>query len=446
MADDRMWEETGDNALARLAKSSQELALALADAERDLALARSANEPREQTAQETLASVSSTPPASSPRPTGALGRLRQTLAWPVRRLLDPRFRGLARQIDEKQLELFDRLDRLRAEDLRLNHERIAGQTRLVAMLEQESAASYGLSSALVELQELVKSEKELVEESTAVLGSTLAGVRSDTDAIATTLGGLSNELAEIRSAGAGALLVGSSVEHLDEGTARLLDFAESHSGFAAQRLLWFNPPVALRHVQGSVEVAGVNERIAEIPFAFRALSRVPRGSSILDVGATESTLSLSLASLGYSVTAIDPRPYPIRHPNLEVVVGEVQRWSPTSTFDAIVCLSTIEHVGLGAYGDQRASGRPDLEVMAKLREVSRPDTVLVLTTRFGRASRNWLERTYDAAEFQELLDGWEIEESVVVRRDDGTTWTPDGPTRSTPEDEAVIMVVGRRGR
>lgn len=365
-------------------------------------------------------------------------RTARLVAWPVRRLLDPRFQGLTRQIDQKQLDLFDRLDQLRTESLRLNHEQTAGQTRLAALLEQEYAASYGLSGALVELQTLVKSEKELVEETTAVLGSALAGVRASTDEIATML--------ESLSARAGGLLVGATVEHLDAGNARLLGYAESPSGFAAQRSLWFNPPIALRYAAGSVEIAGINERIAEVPFVYRALSRVPPGASILDVGATESTVSLSLASLGYSVTAIDPRPYPLRHPNLEVVVDELQRWPAARTFDAIVCLSTIEHVGLGAYGDRRAPGRADLEAMAKLRELSRPGTVLVFTTRFGTASTSWLERTYDPQAIEELLAGWTIEESIVIRRRDGTTWAPEDASTSAADGESVIMIVARLGR
>ena len=46
------------------------------------------------------------------------------------------------------------------------------------------------------------------------------------------------------------------------------------------------------------------------------------------MGASESTVALSLASLGYEVTAIDPRPYPFDHPRLRVVVGNVEDWDP----------------------------------------------------------------------------------------------------------------------
>jgi hypothetical protein len=51
-------------------------------------------------------------------------------AWPIRRVLDPRFGGLATQIDEKHLDVARRLDlierelaALRSDMLNLNHER-----------------------------------------------------------------------------------------------------------------------------------------------------------------------------------------------------------------------------------------------------------------------------------------------------------------------------------
>jgi 2-polyprenyl-3-methyl-5-hydroxy-6-metoxy-1,4-benzoquinol methylase len=347
------------------------------------------------------------------------------------------------QLDRKQLDLFDRLDQLRSESLRLNHEQNAGQTRLVALAEQELQATGGVTGALDSLHDLARAQRELIAETGTVLGSALTGVRSDTEASATTLERLAAEVTDLRSAGAGALLVGAAVDDLDEGTARLLDYAESHTGFAAQCSLWFNPPVALGYRRGSVVVAGVNERVVEVPFVYRALSRIPPGSTIVDVGASESTVSLSLASLGYRVTAVDPRPYGLRHPNLEVIARAAEEWEETRTFDAIVCLSTVEHIGLGAYGEPRKSGRPDHDLMRRLRRLARPGTLLVFSTRFGRPATGWLERTYDAAAIDDLLEGWEIEESAIAHRLDDATWSVVEELDATLEGEAVFMAVAR---
>ena len=52
----------------------------------------------------------------------------------------------------------------------------------------------------------------------------------------------------------------------------------------------------------------MNERIIEVPFAIHALSALPRGSRVLDLGCTESSLPMQLAALGYQVTGFDFRP------------------------------------------------------------------------------------------------------------------------------------------
>ena len=97
-----------------------------------------------------------------------------------------------------------------------------------------------------------------------------------------------------------------SLAELDEMMARILNYAASHEGFAAQANLWFNPPILVAYEPQKVAVRWVNERIVEIPYIFRALSRVAPDARVLDVGATESTVCLSLATLGYDVTADRP--------------------------------------------------------------------------------------------------------------------------------------------
>lgn len=94
------------------------------------------------------------------------------------------------------------------------------------------------------------------------------------------------------------LLVGGSLEALDDATAALINYANSHRSFAAQAELWLNPSITIERREGGVGIGSVNERIVEVPFALRALGRVPPGSCILDFGSSESSLALSLATLG----------------------------------------------------------------------------------------------------------------------------------------------------
>ena len=117
-----------------------------------------------------------------------------------------------------------------------------------------------------------------------------------------------------------------SVEEIDTNTARVLNDASSHEGFAAQANLWFNPALLVAYEPRQVELRWVNERIVEVPYAFRAVSGLDPGAKVLDVGATESIGRLSLATLGYDVTAVDPRPNPLAHERLRVVTARIEEW------------------------------------------------------------------------------------------------------------------------
>lgn len=109
----------------------------------------------------------------------------------------------------------------------------------------------------------------------------------------------------------------------------------------------------------------VNERVVETPFV---LANLPRRGKVLDVGACESPISLMLASLRYQVTALDLRPYPFDHPNLQVKVADITRWRSSDQYDVIICLSTLEHI----LTDSRA--------IANMWASLRPGGKLLLTT------------------------------------------------------------------
>jgi Caenorhabditis protein of unknown function, DUF268 len=240
-------------------------------------------------------------------------------------------------------------------------------------------------------------------------------------------------------------LVGGPVSEIDQSAAQLLNYAASHKGFAAQRDLWLNPPISLAYEPGGVRLTNVNERIVETPHVYRALARLERGAKVADIGASESLVAFSLALLGYDVTAVDLRPYPFEHPNLQTVTAAIEEWEHDGTFDGLICLSTIEHVGLGAYGEEAKDGRADLEAMRRMRELTEPGGLLVLTTRFGRPSVDELERTYDQAGLDELLSGWNVEEQTILRREDETTWAlADGTGSADDGAEQVVLVTATR--
>lgn len=212
---------------------------------------------------------------------------------------------------------------------------------------------------------------------------------------------------------------------LDDDSAAWLNYASSHRGFAAQAGLWFNPPISLAFAAGRVDVSSVNERIIEVPFVFRAFHDLPPGSRILDVGGAESTIAFALACLGYRVTTIDPRGYPLSHPCLSAVTVPLESWeAEPASFDAIVGLSSIEHFGLGAYQQPAGPADADRAAMRRLRRLARPGARLALTVPFGRSRENGFQRVYDSQRLSLLLDDWHVDDIAIFERRQPQVWQP----------------------
>ena len=234
---------------------------------------------------------------------------------------------------------------------------------------------------------------------------------------------------------------GGELARLDAPRAAYLNWATGPDGYASQAGLWFNPPVPVHHAPGGVEVLLVNERIAEQPFVFGAIARAfDAPARILDLGGSESTVGLSLATLGHDVTIVDPRAHPLRHRNLTHAACRLDELpAPERPYDAAVVLSAVEHFGLehydvGGTDDERL----DLAAMARLRELVAPGGLLVLTVPFAaQASVDDFQRVYDEAGLAQLLRGWTVRTSLRAGRIDRLTWELGAPSR---ERHGVALV------
>jgi pyridoxamine 5'-phosphate oxidase len=232
-------------------------------------------------------------------------------------------------------------------------------------------------------------------------------------------------------------------EQLTDELGRFLNWAEGHEGYAAQAELWFNPPVALDYRTGGVSPRHVNERVVEQPFVYAALADLRPGSRVLDVGGSESTVGLSLASLGHDVWVVDPRGYPLTHPRLRVAACRLDELDPgLAEFDAAVVLSAVEHFGLGHYAGSGEAERLDIAALAELARRVRPGGVLALTTPFGHPGVDEFERVYDSPGLAELLAGWDVVRADGAWRVDELTWVA-GQLDAPLGDRGVALVVAR---
>jgi pyridoxamine 5'-phosphate oxidase len=283
---------------------------------------------------------------------------------------------------------------------------------------------------------------ELVE---AQLTERVAGLHRHLELLEDQHQGIREQIAALRVE---ELLAGGPgrVDGLTDELGRFLNWAEGHEGYAAQAELWFNPPVALDYRTAGVSPRHVNERVVEQPFVFAALAGLAAGSRVLDVGGSESTVGLSLASLGHEVWVVDPRGYPLAHPSLHVAACRLDELDAgLGEFDAAVVLSAVEHFGLGHYAGSGEAERLDIAALAELARRVRPGGALVLTTPFGRPGVDEFERVYDAPGLDELLAGWAVQRATGAWRVDELTWVAGRLDEPLGERGVALVVAHNPG-
>ncbi|WP_392479375.1 DUF268 domain-containing protein [Nostoc sp. C110] len=209
-----------------------------------------------------------------------------------------------------------------------------------------------------------------------------------------------------------------------EGDSSVTNQASSNEESKIASGLWFNEPTIVGYNEnGEAYWAGTNERIFEKTFVLQSLARLYESSSItvLDVGAAESLLSYELASFNYSVTAIDIRPIALFHPNLKFVKTDICNpvLAPAS-FDCVIALSTLEHIGLGWYGDKTGENY-DVKAVQQISLLLKPEGSFILTVPYGKKALTPVHRIYNQESLQKLIQDFRIVQiSYGVRKDDFT--------------------------
>lgn len=163
----------------------------------------------------------------------------------------------------------------------------------------------------------------------------------------------------------------------------------------------------------------VNERIVEYPQIYKWIR--PEGV-VLDIGCVSSRLPIQLASLGYEVHGVDARPYPFQHPNFHFSQADVFEWIPERSFDIVLLISTIEHFGMGDYGDEIL---PDADKAAieRISDWLVKGGQLLVTVPFGKPQMTRLHRVYDLERLKWLFADYTWMNQRYFRRDQNA-WLP----------------------
>ncbi|MBN2301074.1 MAG: class I SAM-dependent methyltransferase [Lentisphaerae bacterium] len=195
----------------------------------------------------------------------------------------------------------------------------------------------------------------------------------------------------------------------------------------------------------------VNERILEIPFVFMNLN-LPVGSKVLDFGCDASRISMHLANMGYKVTGADLLPYAFSHPNLEFKQGNFFEQNLISgSFDGIIAVSALEHVGLGAYGEMATPERGDVQMVQEFARILKSKGRLIVTVPFGQRKQVRTHRIYDRDELMTVLSGFHIEKEVYYRCEGRKYWYVENaeilekqPTHDGKFEAAAMIVAVKR--
>ncbi len=166
-----------------------------------------------------------------------------------------------------------------------------------------------------------------------------------------------------------------------------------------------------------------NERMVEIPFTLQFLN-LAKQQKILEFGCHASYLSLQLASLGHRVTGVDLNTYAFTHPNFTFVQGDLLvKKLPKESFDTIITISTVEHCGLGVYGDAKKE-QGDVEVVTELYRLLKPKGQFVITVPFGTHGETYWYRVYDGKTLKALLGRFRIKEERYFVGMQKKSWVP----------------------
>jgi len=126
---------------------------------------------------------------------------------------------------------------------------------------------------------------------------------------------------------------------------------------------------------------------------------------VLVVGSQE--LWYEVIALEYGAKTVEVSEYQDR----ECECKEISYIKPESLvgcqYDSIINISSIEHAGLGRYGDSLdADG--DVKEMARLRSVLKPGGLMFMAVPIGSDMIVWnLHRIYGKGLFKRLVEGWD---------------------------------------
>ena len=192
-------------------------------------------------------------------------------------------------------------------------------------------------------------------------------------------------------------------------------------------------------------IGGINySRLAEWKFVIDHLPAVP--ATVLDVGSTTSLFAFKLRAMGIKTHCLDQREPNFRlPPTLGFHRDNLMALGIKSdVYDAVCCISTLEHIGLGKYDDPVCARGGDFQAVKEMLRILKPGGSLIATTNIcGETCVYHDEIRYGKDRLTELMGLGKLV-TLEYRCFDGRRWKIcDSRTAFNrgPEDFALAMFV-----
>lgn len=162
----------------------------------------------------------------------------------------------------------------------------------------------------------------------------------------------------------------------------------------------------------SLSMGSCSDRAIEYPWVLTQIKNIKPSSLLIDVGCAESLLSHELTSKGFKVVGLDIRNCPFKNKKMLFVKRNIMNSGlPDGTFDAAILISTVEHIGLSAYGQLTLEDYGDINAMKELHRILKPDGILIMSTPYIGNSLfrvDSFQRNYNRERLAKLVQHFQV--------------------------------------
>jgi ubiquinone/menaquinone biosynthesis C-methylase UbiE len=150
-------------------------------------------------------------------------------------------------------------------------------------------------------------------------------------------------------------------------------------------------------------LAGVtSERLVEYEFVARNLMSSQKQAAILDIGSGSSMLAEAISKFGkgkWAVFRID-----IAKPNCDIMMDARMTGFRKAVFDQVICISTIEHIGIRAdYTGHYDDDDGDIKTIKEIVRILKKGGNAIISLPYGKVTKS-THRVYDRHALFRLLD------------------------------------------